>query len=157
MRIDCSAGAITWSAADDAATVRWADGTEDVYVNSHPEDNLAGPIAQAARVVAGLDSSPLCGLEQAAPQVLAVNLAFESSSGITTVPASARTETMLGDSPLVAIRGLEEVLQAAYHEGKLPSELGVPWAVSSETIVAEGYTSFPRGERLASRLAGQPE
>ncbi|MHB0859232.1 MAG: Gfo/Idh/MocA family protein [Anaerolineae bacterium] len=156
MQILCGAGTITWSATNDTATVHWADGAEESYANPHPEDNAAGPISQAVRVVAGLDPSPLCGLEQAAPQGLAVNLAFESSGGITTVPAAERTETVLGASPLVAIRGLEEILQAGYPEGKLPSELGVPWAVPSETVAAEGYLAFPRDRRLARQLGCQP-
>ncbi|MHB1294054.1 MAG: Gfo/Idh/MocA family protein [Anaerolineae bacterium] len=146
MHIRCAAGVVTWSAADDTAVVRWANGSEERFVNPRPQDNAAGPIAQAARVAAGLEAAPLCSVAQAAPQVLAVNLAFESSSGIRTIPASACYETALGGSPLIAIRGMEEFLQAAYAQGKLPSELGAPWAVASEPVRAEGYTAFPRAD-----------
>jgi len=42
----------------------------------------------------------------------------------------------------VRVRGIEEIVERAFREGKLFSELGVPWAAATEPFSTAGYRGF---------------
>jgi predicted dehydrogenase len=72
--------------------------------------------------------APVCGIEAASAQTLAVNAMQESSPAITDFPAGLlRTEETAGSSRKW-VEGLDEVLELCYAESLLPSEAGVEWA-----------------------------
>ncbi len=138
-------GSIYWQAQDDSAIVRYADGHEERYANPIPGGVHLRSFEQVARVAAGLDAAPLCGLAEAGTHVMAINLAFESAGRIATVPQEHTCRTAAADgSELVRIRGMEEALQEAQARGVLFSDLGLPWAQKSELYAAEGYAGFPQ-------------
>ncbi len=147
MCIACEGGAIRWEAATDTAIVTGPAGASRTIVNPDPGANQGRPLEQAARVAAGLDVRPVCGVPEALPQVLAVNLAFESSGGVHSIRHEARPADLEGE-PLVVVPGMEALLRRALSEGGLFSDLGAPWAQPSLPYSAEGYRAFPQGEAL---------
>lgn len=147
MHIICECGAIHWCAATDTATVTLADGRARTIANPDPGANQGRPLAQAARVAAGLDDQPLCGTAEAIPQVLAVNLAFESSGAVRSIAEHAHTVQRDGE-PLVVVEGMHGLLRRAMAEGGLFSDLGAPWARPTRPVAAAGYRSFPQGKAL---------
>ena len=147
MYIVAEGGTIRWEAATDTATVTWNDGTRRIIENPDMAWNQGRPLEQASRIVAGHDPRPLCGLSEAIPQVLAINLAFESSGGVHSIRHLSQQADIDGD-PLVYVEGMEEVLERAVAAGGLFSELGVPWAVPTQPAIAKGYRQMPQGEAL---------
>ena len=144
MDLYAAKGSIHWQAEGDMALLRYADGREERFANPSPAANHVRSFEQVARVAAGQEPAPLCGLAEGGPHVLTINLAFESAREIVTVPDEYTYQARDAEgSSLVGIRGMEEVLQEAQATGRLFSELGVPWARKSAEFPAEGYRSFP--------------
>jgi predicted dehydrogenase len=155
MEVECERGSIHWEAADNSAIVRYADGREERRADPDPDEVHARPLAQVARVAAGLDPAPLCGLGEAEPHVLAIDLAFESSGGIATIGPEHVAQGTAGDgSALVRVEGMEGLLRQALASGRMFSELGAPWARATRPVAARGYGRFPGNEALARALGG---
>ena len=74
---------------------------------------------------------------------LAVNGAFESSGCINKIPPEHIERTTTGNQVKTVIRGIDEMIESSFQQNKLFSELGVPWAKSSEEISLEKYSRFP--------------
>jgi len=144
--IDCEKGTVAWDRDSDTFAIKYADGREEYSPKDEDLPVSAGPIAQVARVAVGKDPAPLCGLCEAGPHVLIINLAFESSRGIIPVPGEATYATELGGSELVAIKDMEDIIRDAKEKGGLFSDLGVPWARATDAVSSEGYTCFPSEE-----------
>jgi len=139
----CEKGTAYWERPGDSVTITYIDGSRETYANPDPEHVHAQVFAQVSRVLTGEDPLPLCGLPEAAPQVLIIDLAFESSRGIIPVPPSATYLSDIDGSPLVAIHGIEDALRSAFDRGGMFSDLGLPWARATAPVPAAGYTSFP--------------
>jgi len=155
MEIECERCSIHWEAADNSAVIRYADGREERRADPDPDEVHARPLAQVAHVAAGLDPAPLCGLAEAEPHVLAIDLAFESSGGIATIGSEHVAQGTAGDgSALACVKGIEELLRRALASGRMFSELAAPWARGTQAVAARGYGSFPGSEALAHALGG---
>jgi predicted dehydrogenase len=153
MQIQCERGAIWWEAATDTATVTLADGSRRTIANPDPASNQGRPLEQAARVVAGVEAQPLCGVGEALPHVLTVNLAFESSGGVRGIEARTRQVEADGE-PLVVADGMDALLRRGMAEGGLFSDLGATWARATAPCSAGGYGPFPQSDALRHFLAG---
>ncbi len=153
-RLICEKGVVEWQANTDAVVIEYDDGGREKYVNARREENHLQPFRQIAQVAAGEEEAPLCGLEEGAPHVLSINLAFESSGGIHRVSEEHAYPIQAEDSTeTVGIRQMEEILQEAYASGCTFSELdAAPWAVRTDAVSAEGYDHFPQGESLRKTL-----
>jgi len=130
---------------DSRASGIWAeleDGTRKDY--GVPDDE---PMNKLWRSVAGVrdGTRPLCGLEAAAGQTLAVNGMQESMPDVRPFPGGAvRTAGPEGARRLV-VNGLGEAFEACFEAGALPSEMGVDWSAKGKRIDLRGYASFPSG------------
>jgi predicted dehydrogenase len=145
MVMDCEHATVRWLSATDSATVAWHDGRESTYTNPNPEDTKRLPLQNAANTVAaGRDARPLCGTAEALQQVLAINLAFESSAGIRAITPSLVHAQDSAEETLVTVEGMGEVLVRAYTHGGLFSDLYVPWARATVPVQAQGYARFPQ-------------
>ena len=51
-----------------------------------------------------------------------------------------------GGEELVWVAGLEDAMQEAYAQAKLPSELGAPWARAGSRLDLRDYQSFSGGK-----------
>ncbi|MBN1400287.1 MAG: Gfo/Idh/MocA family oxidoreductase [Anaerolineae bacterium] len=154
MDILCEQGTIHWEARSDAAVIRYyADGHVETFANPEPENIHSLPFQQVARVAAGEEPLPLCGPSEALAQVLAINLAFESSGGVRTI-ASEHT-CVDASSPadeLVTIAGIDPLLLRAENQGQTFAQSGAPWAEPGAPISAANYSHFP-SEALGRMLA----
>lgn len=83
-----------------------------------------------------------CGIETARAHTVCVNGAQECAD-ITLFPAEDIREIDSADGPLTCVAGLSAALQACAQAGRLPSEMGFPWAQPGRTIDLRGYAHFP--------------
>ena len=151
MDVICQNGSIHWEARPDAAEIRYNDGSSEAYANPDPSANPERSFTQAARLAAGHEQAPLCGLAEGGPHVLAINLAFESSKGIIPISDEHTYEHQAVDgSQTMCIEGMEVALKKAQATGLTFSELNLPWARATDWVSAEGYIRFPRSEALKS-------
>jgi predicted dehydrogenase len=132
----------------------WAefpDGSRKDYglPDAEPMNKLWGSIAAAGDGGA----RPLCGLEAAASQTLCMNGIQDSMPEIRDFPAGlVRTVEGSGGRRLavetpgarrLVVDGLDEDLAACYDAGRLPSEMGLPWAAPGATVDLREYAAFP--------------
>jgi len=96
---------------------------------------------------------PLCGLEAAASQTLCMNGIQDSMPEIRDFPAGLvravegsggrRLAVETPGARRLVVDGLDEALAACYDAGKLPSEMGLPWAAPGATVDLREYAAFP--------------
>lgn len=79
----------------------------------------------------------LCGIEAATPHCQVVWACHQASESIKTFPADVVyvDQTPVGRN--TRVKGLDDTLLACFEQGKLPSELGVPWAIQPQTVDVE--------------------
>lgn len=155
MVILCERATVRWQAPENTAVITYHDGQVERYADDDPAGMHLHLFTQVARVAAGQDPAPLCGLAEGEPQVLAVNLAFESSTGIAPIPARYTSRAAARDgSEVVAVEGMGALLEEALAHGRMFSELGAAWARRTEPVGAEGYVRFPQGQALRLALEG---
>ena len=85
-------------------------------------------------------------LEMARSQTLCINGAHESCPEVSDFPKESVKQQKKGEHTFRVVDGLENLLHHSADEGQLFSELGAPWAVSSEAFSMSGYKHFPAGE-----------
>jgi predicted dehydrogenase len=88
-------------------------------------------------------AQPVCGPEAAMSQTLCLNGMQDSMPEIVDFPR----HFLIKDGPpgrgRTQVKGLDEIFERAYAAGKLPSELGVPWARRGKIIDLKNYERFP--------------
>jgi predicted dehydrogenase len=82
-------------------------------------------------------------LELCRPFTLTVNGAFESSRMTHGIASRHIRRFEHQDSIKTVVNHLDKYLLDGYEQGKLLSELGVPWAVKTEPFDMTGYNQFP--------------
>jgi len=124
-------------AVDDVQGARLPNG--DVI----PPEEFCPPTATLMRrlveVILESDEPLLMPLAEAEGYVLLVNGAYESARRIVPIPRDAIVPN--GDATLIA--GIGDVMDRGMREGKLFSETGAPWAVSTAPWELREYASFP--------------
>lgn len=100
------------------------------------------PLGQVARVLNG-ESCPVGTVEQALEQTRAVNGAFLSSP-IQTAPDSLCAEDALApDDRIRYVTPMNEILDACFEKGILPSETGLaPWIKTGKAVNVDGLKTF---------------
>ena len=84
-----------------------------------------------------------CTLETCRPFTIAVNAAFESSGFTHRINPKYTKRFEKDNSVKIVVDNLDKLMKTGFEQGKLFSEIGVPWAIKSETIEAESYSKFP--------------
>jgi predicted dehydrogenase len=117
-------GTITYER--DVLQARMADGSTRPYPS--PDE---GPYRKITRIVASIDGdgSPECGIEAALSQTVCMLGAQHSS--VTPFPADLVKEQRTDDNSRRWVHGLDDHMRRCYDTGRLPSELGLPWAVGA--------------------------
>lgn len=114
-----------------AFSVVHRDGTKEIYgVVDHSSMRKLWDVVDFLRGKERI----YCTLESALSLTLAVNCAHLSSE-IVDFPANLRR--IEGDPPLVWVENLSEWFSECFTQGKLPNELGLPWARVGRKIYSE--------------------
>ncbi len=151
MEIEAEKAAVMWTMDNAKAVIHYRDGTVRTVETPGPTAILVYRDALAA--AEGSLPRPLFIVGEDRLQVLASNLAFESSEGIVTIPEQCREVIPQANNDYrVVVKGLEEIIWQAYCEARLFSELGVPWATSPTEVSGASYTEFPRSAKLRAYL-----
>ncbi len=94
----------------------------------------------------------VCGLEIAKAQTVCTNGAHDSSE-VHAIPAQFVTrepvKNAVEKSVKTVVTELDEIIERAFNEEKLFSEIGVPWAQPGRIVSLENYTFFPGGKPSA--------
>ncbi|RLI34270.1 gfo/Idh/MocA family oxidoreductase [Candidatus Bathyarchaeota archaeon] len=130
---------------------RWTTGG-DVYIeyrNGESEviryDERSGRVElfrNAARYLRGVDGELNCPLELTRPFVLALNGAYESSGTIRSIPEEHLIIREEEGSISTTINNIVEIIDEAFRQRRLYSDLGVEWAHPTEYFDLRGYRSF---------------
>jgi len=86
---------------------------------------------------------PLCGVEAALSHTLCVNGLQDSVPDIPAFPPALVRCERDADDQRICVEGLDEIYDASYAAGVLPSEQGVAWAHKGRRIMLDDYTRFP--------------
>jgi predicted dehydrogenase len=134
-------GRVFGSGRGAALRARFDDGTERIY--GVPD---AEPLRKLRLAIEGRESglSPLCGIAAASSQILALNGMQESSPRITDFPSALVGEIAEPPGRRLIVSGLDDSLGACYEAGRLPSEMGISWAVPGDPVELSDYRMFPR-------------
>jgi predicted dehydrogenase len=153
IEIEAENATVNWSQDDTKSVTRFRDGTIMTVESPTWTEFNKECVRDAIYVAEGRRARPLSTPQNSRNQVLAVDLAFESSEGVWDIPASFRETVIVGkNDPLAKVVGMEEVIRRTFTEFKMPSELGAPWAHPAKTVSAEGYREFPRSKALGEKL-----
>lgn len=135
-------GSIHWTT--DRVAITRADGT-------HEEMDCDTGLKLRDRLMKHLYSkvadpqSFVCDLDIAGAHVLTVNGAHESSPIHQLEPTLLQRFEEAGSIKTV-VEGIDDVIQQAFTQEKLFSELGVPWARPGNVVSLVNYTHFPASE-----------
>ncbi len=86
---------------------------------------------------------PVCRVEAASAQTLAIDGMQDSAGEVIDFPAGLKRESPNGASTWTWVEGLDEALEEGFHSSRLPSEMGLPWARPGRPIDLADYRQFP--------------
>lgn len=148
MELICENGKVTWQNFNGETNIRYRDGGAEKFDNGPPEwayegfRNFVGAIRD--------EESLLCPPEVCRSHTLCVNGAHESCPVIQSFPSSEITIVTDKEMPPSEARAefdrvpsLNALLQSAFAQRKLLSEIGVPWAVVGKPFNLQSYDHFP--------------
>jgi len=123
--------------------IEYKDGTTETLADTdqNPRDNV---FRNAIRHLRGEDAELNCPLQMTRPFVLTVNGAFESSRGTHKIPDSMLniSEDPETKSIRTEIPDINDIVDRAFAERRLYSDMGIEWAVKTDFFPLEGYTRF---------------
>ncbi len=145
LRVDGSEGRIEWYHCGPFRIVR--DGAEP-SVTTYPFTDYGDVrMDMMNRVLDRIDDPAVhvCTPAMALSHTLVVNTIYESAR-IADVPSAWKVTTKLFGEESLCLKGLPEAIRAAFDEGKLFRELGLPWARGEgHEINVAGYNRFCGG------------
>lgn len=145
-------GTARYDAATKQLVAEFADGSRRAY--GSPDSDMPRKLWDCVAAARG-GSLPVCGIEAASAQTLCIN-GMQDSAPIVPFPAELISVQGEGADRVTAVNGLAAVLTRAYEEGRLPAELGVPWAVPGREVDLRQYEYYPGG-RPPGPASGVPQ
>jgi predicted dehydrogenase len=136
---ECERAHVSYAGGGTDIIAELADGSVRRY--GSPDADPYRKLTQFAETIRN-GGVPVCGIEAALAQTLCMNGAQESSA-IREFPAGMVCVSGTGDDERVFVDGLRGTLEGCYAEWRLPSELGLGWAVSGAPVDLRGYRLFP--------------
>lgn len=148
MSLQCENGEVKWRFEDGATTIHYEDGSEEHFDNQN-SDIRTEVFRNAIACVRGKDV-PRCTLEMGRSHTLCMNGVHESCPQIISIPSDQimRMDILdeagkpTGDVKTI-IRDVDALMEQAFSESKLFSELNVPWAQRTRAVSLDDYTRFP--------------
>ena len=142
IEIETTTDRIRWNIGD---TVAVRERGEPIQLGGEDESRYNG-FLNVADVVRGRAAAPLCRVGITRGFVVCINGAHESSGRIHPVPAERTQEWNVEGrgGPCTVIPELPPIMERAFAERALFSEIGVEWAVPTPRVDVTGYSHFPR-------------
>jgi predicted dehydrogenase len=138
-------GRVVFDLGSEHITITGNDGTTET-IPITPHSAYRGHVMKALGEKLANPSAFVCTMQIAMAQTLCVNGAHESSA-VHVIPADQKETIVEGDAFRVAVHGIEDILDRAFAEGKLLSELGIDWAVPGEPVSLTDYQEF-KGSKI---------
>jgi predicted dehydrogenase len=141
IRVNGTEGKLVWN-YDNKLEVSLHDGTLESFDYGR-EDLLRNMYLNMLAVLNGKEGAKLnSSLEDTRSYMLALNGAFTSSGGTYAIPKEALDIWQEGGTEYTRIKQIEELFKQAGEEGKLLSEIGVSWAVSTKPVNMTNYSKL---------------
>jgi predicted dehydrogenase len=148
MELNCENGNVIWQNFNGETSIHYREGGEENFDNGPPEWTYEG-FRNFVRAIRG-EERLLCPPEVCQSHTLCVNGAHESCPAIQNFPPSEITVVTDKEMPpseaaavFDRVPDLNALLQRAFEQRKLPSEIGAPWAVAGEPFNLQNYDRFP--------------
>jgi predicted dehydrogenase len=121
------------------AQISYADGRKSELVNEREQrEHMLSQLAQSYES----DKPFTVDLEMCRPFTVCVNGAFESCGTIHSIGTDYIEETEYEESVKTVISDIDQIIDKCNTNGKLFSEMAVPWAKSSNPLNVKGYNEF---------------
>jgi predicted dehydrogenase len=143
IEMDCSAGQVSWHFSG-KTRIRYADGSaEALDGDGRPAQHDA--LASFTAAVSAGDASLLrCDLNMGRCFTLAINGAYESSRMVRAIPPQLTSRGLDEKGrPITIVEGMNEAIARCGQEGRLFSDIGLPWASASQPFDLRDYRRFP--------------
>lgn len=132
---------VVYGAGNKQIVAEFPDGTRQAY--GSPDADTPRKLWDC--VAAARGQGPIaCTVAAATAQTLCMNGMQESATPIAGFPAEMVSRQGDEGTRVTVVAGLDAALIRAYEQGRLPAELGLPWAVAGREIDLQGYERFPR-------------
>ncbi|MDZ7290504.1 MAG: Gfo/Idh/MocA family oxidoreductase [candidate division KSB1 bacterium] len=148
MELTCENGQVLWQNFNGKTAIHYHTGNKEQFDNGPPDWMYEG-FRNFVRAIRG-EERLLCPPEVCRSHTLCVNGAHESCPVIQNFPASeiiVVTDKEMPPSEATAVfdrvPGLNALLQKAFSERKLLSEIGVEWAIEGTSFNLKNYDQFP--------------
>lgn len=138
--IECEEATIVITEAKQAQ-ISFSNGRKEVR-ESYCEDRIEMLMSLCDAIHSG--ERFLCDIESTLPFTRTINAAFHSSWPVRQVPSSDIQQTSSKDDVNMRIVDINAFLSSAHEQGKLLSEIGVPWATAGREIAVNGSVSASR-------------
>jgi len=132
---------VRYDAVSKQIVAELADGTRREY--GSPDVDTPRKLWDCVAAVRG-GPAVACDVTAATAQTLCMNGMQESATPIAGFPPELLSRPGADGARVTVVAGLDDILIGAYDAGRLPAELGVPWAVSGREVDLRGYDRFPR-------------
>ncbi len=148
MELTCENGKVIWQNFNGETRIRYRDGSDEKFDNGPSEWTYEG-FRNFVHAIHG-EERLLCPPEVCRSHTLCVNGAHESCPVIQNFPSAEITAVTDKEMPppeamafFDRVPNLNMLLQRAFEQRKLLSEIGVPWSVAGEPLNLQNYDHFP--------------
>jgi len=148
MQIECENALVNWNFQDEKTIIRFHSGRKKIFRERAVEQKYELVFREAITVSTTRSRNPRSTIESARSHVLALNLAFESAQEILTIPPEFIGLSVSKNDQKIFVKDMESILTQSYQEGKLFSELNVPWAKATAACKSKDYQTFPQNEKI---------
>ena len=136
-------GKVTFDSAKDRIIYGTPEGGETKAYGNPFEDEMR-KIFTSIKAIRGEVEIP-CDIQTASAQLVTINAVSENYE-IIDIPEEylvrEKIEEPTGETTLIYVKGIKDALMDCYRDEMLPSEKGLPWAVSHGEIAVDNYTEF---------------
>ncbi len=144
IEIEGENGKVIFDFGESDIEIRLDDGTVE-HIPVTPYSEYRGHIMKALEQRLSDPEAFVCNLQIAGTHILCVNGAHESCPVIHSIPSEFKETVVDGDSVVINVHNICNILTSAFDKGKLPSEIGIKWAVPGKPFDLIGYSEFNGG------------
>lgn len=153
MEIICEDATIKWQANEEKTIIRFNTGKKKIFRERQAETKFESIFREAITVTTTRTRRPNSSIKTSRSHVLALNLAFESAEEIVTIPNEFLAKSTLKGNKRIFMKDADSILANAYENGKLFSELDLPWAKATTAYPANNYSNFPLNPKLKKLIS----